>query len=472
MGILLICPLKETIYGYPVLPRLGLAYLSASLTDNDIEHDILDLNLYNKNWGQVLNAKIEKYSSFGITSTTFEFDSACKVAKHIKSYAPYSKIILGGPHATLFGEEVPKNHHEFDYCFKGEGEESLPKLVHLIDSNCEDDIKDIKGICYREYGEVKCNSYKWINNLDNIPIPNYDKFELDKYEGSPKCFDILTSRGCPFSCIYCTVSLVTGKKFRVRSPENVITEMEYLITKYGTSSFSFNDDNFTLNIDRAKKICRYIIDKGLNIKWRASNGIRADRIDEELVCLMKKSGCTEIAIGIESTNNNVLHNLKKATSIEITEKAISLLQKYKIPTKGFFLIGSPGETKNDVYNYLEFAIQKRLNDARFNMLIPYPKTELWNWVENNRYWTVKNPQEEITKYTHIGNGRTIYRTPSFSAEEKEKTYQEVWENWEKYTLSRSLKGRVILRLRGHPHAYDTVRNLYQLSKRLWPLKYL
>ena len=298
MSILLIYPPKETIHGPEGLPRMGLAYLSASLTNNDIEHDILDLKLYSKNWKQVLNTKLNKYSSFGITSTTFEFDGASEVAKYIKNYAPYSIIIIGGPHATLLGKEILKSHHEFDYCVKGEGEESLPNLVNLIDSECKEDIKNIKGICYRECEKVKFNNCGVINDLDKIPFPNYDKFESDKY-GSFKDLPLLTSRGCPFGCIYCSVGLIMGRKFRARTPENVINEMEYLIGKYGTSYFWFIDDNFTLDIERAKKVCSHIINKGFNIKWSVPNGISVARIDEELVYLMKKSRSEERRVGKE-----------------------------------------------------------------------------------------------------------------------------------------------------------------------------
>lgn len=136
------------------MPRLGLAYLSASLERNRIDHEILDLNLY-KDWKKVLIAKLKNHFFFGITSTTFEFDVAEEVAKYIKKHAPRSIVILGGPHATLMRKEVLKSCNEIDYCIRGEGEESLIKLIHSIESEHEEEIKNIEGVCYREYGEAK-----------------------------------------------------------------------------------------------------------------------------------------------------------------------------------------------------------------------------------------------------------------------------------------------------------------------------
>ena len=372
---------------------------------------------------------------------------------------------MGGPHATLLADEVLKKNHEVDYCIRGEGEQSLPKLVNLICSDYREDKKNIEGLCYRYYKDVKSNHCCWIEDVNVIPFPKYEKFELDKYKHFPKYSPLLTSRGCPFSCIYCSVGLIMGAKFRARSPENIINEIGYMVDKYGTSFFEFHDDNFTFDITRAKNICQEIINRGFEIKWKASNGISVKRIDEELVYLMKRSGCAEVGIGIESTNDAILRKLKKGINIEMIKKAIYLLNKYKIGTKGFFLIGSPGETRKDINCYLEFA-QRWLDDARFNMLTLYLGTRLWNWIDNNDLLLVENPLKEIIRYTHIGDGKAIYGTHSFSTEEKEKSYIEIWEKWEKYKLKKKLKGRVILILRKYPRWYNIAMNIYRLSKRL------
>ncbi|HEC64288.1 MAG TPA: radical SAM protein, partial [bacterium] len=265
-----------------------------------------------------------------------------------------------------------KEHKEIDYCIRGEGENNLPELIHSIESGNEESIERIKGVCYKGEEEISCNPLELITELDSIPFPNYDKFELNRYSSFPKHLYILTSRGCPFNCIYCSIGFIMGRKFRARSPKNVVDEIEHMSTKYGTSFFEFRDDNFAFDVKRAKQICERIISKDLNIKWCAD--IRVDRIDEELVGLMKESGCIRLDIGIESTNNEILRNLRRDMTREQIERGISLIKKHKIPIKGYFIIGFPEETCKDAISSLEFAIRKDLDEVSFYMLIPYPGT--------------------------------------------------------------------------------------------------
>lgn len=464
MSILLICPPQETVYGQPAFPRLGLAYLSGALYEQGIDHDIIDLGLHLNDWREVLAARSKNHTVFGITSTTFEFKAARQVAGYIKKRAPEAKIILGGPHSTLTGKEILTHQKEFDYILRGEGERVLPDFVRLVENGSSCDIQSLLGVFSRNAPVSNGNKLTWIKDINAIPLPRYDKFEMEKYAEAPKAMQVLTSRGCPFGCIYCSVNLIMGRKFRSRSPDDIIFELEHLIAKYGTSSFSFNDDNLTFDINRAKTICKLIIDRGLNICWNASNGIRVDYLDEELVSLMKNSGCNEVAIGIESTNNEILQKLKKGTKLEKIENAISLINRYEIPLKGFFLIGSPGETRKDVFASLDFA-KKHLKNARFSMLTPYPGTALWQWVSENKYWTEEKPIEEIINYTHIGGGKTCYETPSFSKTEKETTYHEIYRQWEKFIHRNSLNGLVKYRMSAYPHFYKIAKWSYQNIKK-------
>jgi len=456
MSVLLVIPPKETIF-IPDTPPLSFAYLSASLKKNKIEHSITDLKLH-KNWKEVLDAKIKNHSIFGITSTTYEFESAIEVAKFIKKKNPNSKIIMGGVHPTLMAKEIG-GHKEIDYCIRGEGENNLPELIHLIDSGNEESIERIKGVCYKGEEEISCNPLELITEPDSIPFPNYDKFELNRYSGFPKHLYILTSRGCPFNCIYCSIGFIMGRRFRARSPKNVVDEIEHMSAKYGTCFFEFRDDNFAFDLKRAKQICERIISKDLNIKWCAD--IRVDRIGEELVGLMKESGCMRLDIGIESTNNEILRNLRRSMTREQIERGISLIKKHKIPIKGYFIIGSPGETYKDAISSLEFAIRKDLDEVSFYMLIPYPGTELWNWVEKNGYWTVSNPLEEVTGRTHQYMAKAIYETPYFLANVKEETYEDIKQKWNEYKLGKTLKGQAILILKRYSHIHQIARKVHQ-----------
>lgn len=465
MSILLICPPQKTVYGLPALPRLGLAYLSAGLSARDIDHDILDLSLYPKNWRKVLDTRLTRHSVFGITSTTFEFNAADEVARCIKGLIPGAQIILGGPHAILMSKEILKASPEYDYILKGEGENVLPEFVLNFSRQSGGDIMALPGLLRRDKQDVHVNTGAWITDLDVLPFPSYEKFELEKYIDSPTSLPILTSRGCPFSCIYCSVGLVMGRKFRARTPINILTEMEYMVGHYGTSMFSFCDDNLTFDGERAKELFRLLVASGLKIKWNASNGVRVNNLDEEMVSLMKDSGCTELAVGIESTSDNILRRLKKGTTREMVEKAVGLIRKYRIPLKGFFLIGSPDETRENVLDSLEFA-KKNLDVARFSMLTPYPGTRLWQWVNENNYWISEDPVKEIIKYTHIGDGKTIYETPEFSKKDKERTYAEVYREWERFSRQSGLFNRMKSAIRSHPLIYEPSRYIYHRLKRI------
>lgn len=464
MKVLLIVPFTKTVYGYPGVPRLGLAYLSGSLENKGVDHEILDLNLYS-DWKKVLNLWVRKYCIFGITSTTYEFDNAQKVAKYIKKKNPHSTIILGGPHTSLMGKEILEKTLEIDYCCRGEGEKSFPKLVKFIQAGHKKEIEKIDNLCFRKNGSVKCNDLTLIQNVDHLPFPYYEKFELCKYKMFPSTVCVLTSRGCPFGCIFCSVGLIMGKSFRARSPKNVLDEMETLIKKYGSTDFMISDDNFTLDIKRAKEICKGIIKRGFNIRWYLSNGVRADRLDDELVNLMRKSGCREIALGIENINNKILKRLKKGETIEDIKKAISLIQKYKIPIKGFFLIGAPGETENNARDNLEFAIDENLGVARFGMLVPYPGTELWNWIEKNHYWIIKEPYKAVTCFTDIGKVKALYETPLFRKKDKERIYNEIWVRWENYIATRNFRARIVHLLKRHPFLYTKLKTIHRKIKK-------
>ena len=463
MKILLIIPHTPTVYGQPEMPRLGIAYLSGSLQNNGLEHDILDLNLYPE-WEKELQERAEIYSVFGITSTTFEFENAKKIARLIKKWNPQGKILLGGPHATALGKEILETCEEIDFCCSGEGELCFSELARVLESGQE--VQGIDNLYFRLNKSVKCNDLVQIHNIDDLPFPFYEKFELNKYPSFPYSCPILTSRGCPFQCIYCSVGKTMGKYFRARSPQNVLDEMESLIKKYGISHFSLSDDNFTVDIERAKEICKGMIDRRLNVKYSLSNGIRADRIDDELLSLMKKSGCVEIAIGIESIHDKILKRIKKGSTRKIYEKAISQIQKYKIPLKVFFLIGSPGEKRDDIKDYVKFAKEKGVDVARFGMLVPYPNSELWNWIEENGYWLVDDPLTEVTKYTDIGQVKALYETPCFSKKDKEMAYKEAWNEWEEYVSKRNIRGRVRHILKKHPYVYNRIKSYFFIIKKI------
>ncbi len=427
--ILLISPPTLT---KPTEPRIALASISASLMEAGIEHKIIELGLY-KDWKAVLKKSLRcKY--VGISATTGEMKRVEEMAKFIKAHSD-AKIILGGIHATLFPEQTLKEYPEIDYCIRGEGEESLAEFLKK---------EEAPGLCYREGDagdDIVVGDIVLKDNINELPFPRYDKFELDMYgSNSPagRLIPMMTTRGCPYQCSYCSKGL--GSRFRAKTPEKVMEEIRFYYENYNARMIPFDDDNFSLDAKRAKEICQLIKDRGIKIRWWCAGGLRVDRVDEELVRMMKECGCVGVGLGMESVNNKILKEYNKHTTVEQAVKAIKLVKKYNIHTGCFFLIGAPSDTRQEILKQLEFAKEMKLDDALWSNLVPYPDTAIWKWVDDNKYWTVDDPFDAIKSATTKES--YIYETPLLGAKEKVELLGFVEESWKRWKASRSAVSRL------------------------------
>lgn len=430
ISILLISPPSEIKADFP---RMSLSYLSASLKKANIEHDVLELALY-KDWKTKLSPYLEKYNIIGISATTGEMLIVGNLVDFIKEVNPDSRILLGGIHATLFPRETLEKFQKIDFCLRGEGEDTL------IDFLTKDET-EVRGLCYRENDKIHIEEVQLLPDLNNHPFPNYDKFEMDKYYDSSalsRTVHVMTSRGCPYACTYCSKGL--GNRFRPRTPEDVVAEMEYIRDTYNVRKIRIADDNFSFDIERAKRICRLMIEKKLNVTWINVGGLRVDKVDDELLYLMKKSGCIGVGLGIESVNDRILKEYKKGITIEKVSRAITLVKKHGIEVGGFFLIGAPSDTQEEIYKQLEYAKKMKLDNAYWSNLIPFPGTEIWEWISNNNYWVTDNPFMEIQFATTKKS--MIYGTPFMGAHEKNELIVAVESEWTKWNASRSLFKRL------------------------------
>jgi len=221
-------------------------------------------------------------------------------------------------------------------------------------------------------------------------------------------------------CIFCSVRLCMGGKFRARSPENVVAEIEHWCEQ-GWKNYEFQDDNFTSDMTRAKRICEAVVSKNLTIKWSLPNGIRADKVDRELLEKMKESGCFRIALGVESANNDVLRKIKKGTRIERVEETVEMMKQVGMELVGFFIVGHPTETYERFMESIEFAKRMPFDQVSFWNMIPYPGTELLEWVRENA--TLLYPEEVYLNRASHCEGRPVFETDDFSAEERTEAYQ-------------------------------------------------
>ncbi|MBF0231823.1 MAG: B12-binding domain-containing radical SAM protein [Desulfamplus sp.] len=361
--------------------NLGLAYLAASLKQAGYPTLILDLNRNEMNdWYLMQTAKDYAPLLIGISVKTATANEGGRIANMLSQEIPETLLLAGGPHITISAESYMKAFPAFHYAVMGEGEQSIVELVKTIAA--DKPVDAIRGLVFRKGGQDIINNWSPPENLDDLPLPDLDSIEGFNWNGFR--YPIVTSRGCPFQCTYCCVNKLTGsRKWRSRSAENVLDELEYIVRKKGISAFEIWDDNFTLNINRAKEICRGLIQRKLNLSWYCHNGIRADRIDSELAHLMKQAGCTSIAFGIESGNVETFDSIKKGEPLSAVVRAVKIVKKTGIKAIGYFIIGLPGDNLERFIETIRFQRSLKLDNYIFGMLIPYPKTEVWDVVQNS-----------------------------------------------------------------------------------------
>jgi anaerobic magnesium-protoporphyrin IX monomethyl ester cyclase len=382
MKVLLLRP-NSIIIATPV--PLGLAYVAESLRSrrgDDVT--ILDARNHRLSPSEVSERISElKPDVVGISALSFEAPETHETARLAKQVAPNTRVIIGGPYASANREAVLADA-SVDALVVGEGEDTAVELLDAIEK--DSDLAGVKGIIYREKGSPLFTGPRpYIEDVDSLR-PAWDLLDPRSYfkrEGrnseniikhSHKTLTVFTSRGCPFSCIFC--HNVFGKKFRARTPENVVSEISHLKESYGIKELEIVDDSFNLDLPRAKAICRGIIERGLGLKITLPNGIRGDRVDEELLDLFRQAGFYRIAYAVESASPRIQKIIKKQIDLEKVRWAISETARRKMMASGYFIMGFPTETKEDMEMTAEFAVNSDLHVASFFYLNPFPGTEV------------------------------------------------------------------------------------------------
>jgi radical SAM superfamily enzyme YgiQ (UPF0313 family) len=337
---------KELLY----VP-LGLAYLASMLKTHGYEVKVKDMTLHS--WDDV-RAEIKKEDPdiVGIGCLTLWRNQTIKTARIAKEYNPNIKVVIGGPHATFYPEHMFKMA-PVDVVVIGEGEMTIVELVEAFNKGKK--LSEIKGIAFLQNGKIiRTETRPLIKSIDEIPFPSYDDFNLRKYNGLnfPKklCHltrtAMITSRGCPFACHFCSTSRYWGRFWRARSPKNVVDEIEWLYNEYDVRLIHFFDDIFTLNRDRVIEICKEILRRELDVLWQAET--RVDCVDREMLIWMRKAGCREINYGIESGSAKILRNIDKRITPEQIRKALRMTHEADIRTIGYLIVGNPGEDKDTI----------------------------------------------------------------------------------------------------------------------------
>ncbi len=344
------------------MPRLGSLILATILSKKGYETKVI--------LEEHKPLTREDINDFDVIAVSCLTSSAPRSYEIIKYAHELGKIVIaGGPHVTFEPEEALLSGA--DYVLKGEAEESLPALLEAL--NAKSSLDAISGLSYMKDDTFVHNKTEdFTLSLDDIPDPDFSLLDNDWQKGwMMKIIPVMTSRGCPFDCTFCTVTQMFGKKYRFMSPDRIIE----LIKKYNDSKhlLFFYDDNFTANKKHSKELLNKMIAMNVQFKWIAQ--VRTDIAeDAELLALMKKAGCIKVFIGFETVNPNALKNIKKGQTIQKMIDSIKKIHKAGISVHGMFILGIPGDTIATMKNTVRFALKYKLESAQFLILTPFPGT--------------------------------------------------------------------------------------------------
>lgn len=364
-----------------ITPPLGIGYLSAYLRQNGVPAILIDGLRDGLDNDQIVARLLrEDVKVAGVTCLTSFYNEVVDLSN--KLVAAGIKVIVGGVHPTFLPYRTLVDSRA-DFVICGEAEIALLELLRSDFAN----YREIPGVYSLENcpGEnehtVKAQP---VTDLDSLPFPDWESMPPSSYPRAPhgaiaRRFPIgvvVSSRGCPYACTFCASPGFHDRRIRFRSPENVIDEIEYLVKRHGVKEIHFEDDNLTLKRKHVEEICHLILERNLSISWACPNGIRADKIDEDLVCLMKRSGCYSFAFGVESANPGILRTIRKDETIETIRNAITLAERIGIACQGFFIFGLPGETPETIEETIDFALSSGLSRAQFLILDVLPGSDL------------------------------------------------------------------------------------------------
>lgn len=346
----------------------------------------------------------------GITCTTSTYPAAILLAQLIKEINDIP-IVFGGVHPTVMPEECLKNPY-IDFIVRNEGEETFPELLSNIEN--KKSLYNIAGIGFKNDKSIITPSRNFIKDLDTLPFPAYHLFK-EKYIFPNSLYSsvlpLITARGCIENCKYCCVRKIFGKEYRAHSAEFVVEEIEFLVRNFHIRELHIWDDNFTFDRERLIKICKYLRRKNIKVKFAIPNGLRPDYIDEEIIKLLKEMGVYWIGIGVESGNQQTLDKVARGVKIEQIRTAFNLARKYGIETWGYFIIGFPNESREEIINTINFAKELNPTVAKFHILKPYPGTEIYNQFSVRKY---------IIDFDYANWGvhtKPVYFLPQLSKEE-------------------------------------------------------
>lgn len=417
-------------------PPLGLLYIAAVLEREGHEVRVLDADLMGFTVKQTVDEACRLHPEVvGLSATTPTIKTALRLFAEIRRRMSNVVTIVGGVHPTFLPEDTLRACPQLDLVAVGEAEETSVELLEALkgfqwgDPLSPDDgsvrsvqalefarrISPVKGIAYRDPADPErirmTQTRALIENLDKIPPPARHLVPFERYMirgKATKVGTILTSRGCPFGCTFCSSSRIAGGRFRARTPENVVDEVEMLHVEYGLDHVEVVDDTFTLNQKRAFEVARGLLDRRLDVEWYASSAVST--ISRELIHMLARSGLSTMYFGVESGSQRILNLMRKQITLAQVRKAFELCRETGVKTLGSFIVGYPGETLTEARETIDFAMELNPDYAQFTVLTPYPGTPVYSELKAKNLlttedWDKYTSLEPVIKYEALGYSR-------------------------------------------------------------------
>lgn len=436
MNIFLVNPKPSTFEPAKLLP-LGLGYIAGILEQEGYEVKVLDMNVSESSQQAVseFKSKVKKSDLVGFSALTPAVKYVWKLCELAKKMNPNIITVIGGHHVSALSYESLEQSY-VDIVVRGEGEYTMTELCDVLERGRE--LEKIKGISYKIGGKIRNNPPRpLIRKLDDLPLPAYHLFPMDKYTSPHPFFpvkaersaSIITSRGCPFACTFCSVRSMHGRGIRFVGVEKIIENLNFLNHHYKIEHVGIEDDCFNANPKRVVQLCESMREEGIDLSWDLPNGIRADLVNERTFQAMRQSGCVEVSFGAESGNQYVLdHIIHKQITLNQIEHAVRLAKKVGFRTRLFFILGMPSETAEQMENTINFAVKLNPDSVHFSIAGPYPGTELYEQVkdhllitdwnlyghfEGKAFFECGQPKKEVVEYFFKRAYRRFYFRPSY-----------------------------------------------------------
>ncbi|MEK6920479.1 MAG: radical SAM protein [Nanoarchaeota archaeon] len=405
-------------------PSLGMAAVAAICevkghTVKVTDGEALSLNLSD------IRDEITSFKPDFVGMPTFatNIDMCHTIARISKEINPHAKVMLGGAHTSIFAQHALSSPH-VDFGIQSEAEIVFDEFLDALDQ--EKDFTHVKGLVYKDStGTIHVNpKQKLYPDLNQFPIPARHLFPMEKYHSSAnlrgkRTLNMMTSRGCPYRCTYCSSPQIFGQSFRYLNTENVMKELRQLRDVYGADSIQFYDETFTVHRQRVIDLCEAMIKENLNMQWACFT--RANLVDKELLKKMKEAGCYLIFFGLESGVQRLIQLIKKDITLEQSRNAVKLCKEAGIQAWCSFILGLPGETKEESQQTVNFALELDPEYVQFPIFMPWPGTAIYDIAK--KHGVILN--ENLSDYTAWD--KAVYKPhPDREPEEVQKTVQNAY----------------------------------------------